>query len=77
MNTLIITEAELIIKGDATVQLRISAVLLRKPGRWDAPYASQGKYHQIKNADFMRHFTASISSNVTLFISFSKTLVAN
>ena len=39
MNTLIITEAELIIKGDATVQLRISAVLLRKPGRWDAPYA--------------------------------------
>lgn len=39
MNTLIITEAELIIKGDATVQLRISAVLLRKPGCWDAPYA--------------------------------------
>ena len=35
----IITEAELIIKGDATVQLRISAVLLRKPGRQDAPYA--------------------------------------
>ena len=39
MNTFIITEAELIIKGDATVQLRISAVMLRKPGRWDAPYA--------------------------------------
>ena len=39
MNTLIITEAELIIKGDATVQLRISAVLLRKTGRWDVPYA--------------------------------------
>ena len=31
----------------------------------------------LKNADFMRHSTASISSNVTLFISFSKTLVAN
>jgi hypothetical protein len=29
MNTLIITEAELIIKGDATVQLRISAVGMR------------------------------------------------
>ena len=39
MNTLIIAEAMLIIKGDATVQLRISAVLLRKPGRWDVPYA--------------------------------------
>ena len=39
MNTLIIAEAELIIKDDATVQLRISAVLLRKAGRWDAPYA--------------------------------------
>ena len=39
--------------------------------------SSQRKYHQIKNADFMRHSTASISSNVTLFISFSKTLVAN
>ena len=38
--------------------------------------SSQGKYHQIKNADFMRHSTASISSNVTLFMSFSKTLVA-
>ena len=41
MNTLIITEAVLIIKVDATVQLRISAVLLRKAGRWDAPYAIQ------------------------------------
>jgi hypothetical protein len=39
--------------------------------------SSQRKYHQIKNADFMRHSTASVSSNVTLFISFSKTLVAN
>lgn len=39
--------------------------------------SSQRKYHQIKNADFMRHSTASISSNVTLFMSFSKTLVAN
>ena len=39
--------------------------------------SSQGKYHQIKNADFTRHSTASISSNVALFISFSKTLVAN
>ena len=39
MNTLIITEAMLIIKGEATVQLRISAVLLRKAGRWDVPYA--------------------------------------
>lgn len=45
MNTLIITEAELIIKGDATVQLRISAVLLRKPGRWDAPYAIYVRLH--------------------------------
>ena len=46
----------------------------------DLPFysnSSQGKYHQIENADFMRHFTASVSSNVTLFISFSKTLVAN
>ena len=40
MNTLIITEAMLIIKGETTVQLRISAVLLRKAGRWDVPYAS-------------------------------------
>ena len=39
MNTLIITEAMLIIKGETTVQLRISAVLLRKAGRWDVPYA--------------------------------------
>jgi len=39
--------------------------------------SSQRKYHQIKNADLMQHSTASISSNVTLFISFSKTLVAN
>ena len=39
--------------------------------------SSKRKYHQIKNADFMRHSTASVSSNVTLFISFSKTLVAN
>ena len=39
--------------------------------------SSQRKYHQIKNADFMRHSTASVSSNVTLFILFSKTLVAN
>ncbi|WP_454971041.1 hypothetical protein, partial [Dorea sp.] len=28
-----------IIKGETTVQLRISAVLLRKAGRWDVPYA--------------------------------------
>lgn len=41
MNTLIIAEAELIIKDDATVQLRISAVLLRKAGRWDVPYAQK------------------------------------
>ena len=40
MNTLIITEAMLIIKGETTVQLRISAVLLRKAGRWDVPYAN-------------------------------------
>ena len=39
MNTLIITEAVLIIKEETTVQLRISAVLLRKAGRWDVPYA--------------------------------------
>ena len=39
--------------------------------------SSQRKYHQIKNADFMRCSTASISSNVTLFMLFSKTLVAN
>lgn len=39
--------------------------------------SSQRKYQQIKNADFMQHSTASISSNVTLFMSFSKTLVAN
>ena len=41
MNTLIIAEAELIIKDDATVQLRILAVLLRKAGRWYVPYASR------------------------------------
>ena len=41
MNTLIIIEAVLIIKGETTVQLRISAVLLRKAGRWDVPYAIQ------------------------------------
>lgn len=40
MNTLIIIEAVLIIKGETTVQLRISAVLLRKAGRWDVPYAA-------------------------------------
>ena len=39
--------------------------------------SSPWKYHQIENADFMRHSTASISLNVTLFMSFSKTLVAN
>ena len=39
MNTLIIAEAELIIKDDATAQLRISTVLLRKACRWDVPYA--------------------------------------
>ena len=43
MNTLIITEAMLIIKGETTVQLRISAVLLRKAGRWDVPYARYKK----------------------------------
>lgn len=46
----------------------------------DLPFysnSSQRKYQQIKNADFMQHSTASISSNVTLFMSFSKTLVAN
>lgn len=36
----IITETVLIIKGETTVQLRISAVLLRKAGRWDVPYAA-------------------------------------
>lgn len=49
MNTLIITEAELIIKGDATVQLRISAVLLRKPGRWDATYAAMAHIQKIEH----------------------------
>lgn len=46
----------------------------------DLPFysnSSQWKYYQIKNADFMWHSTASVSSYVTLFISFSKTLVAN
>lgn len=42
--------------------------------------SSQRKYHQIKNADFMRHSTASVSSNVTLFHivfkNFSSKLVA-
>ena len=46
MNTLIIAEAELIIKDDATAQLRISAVLLRKAGRWDVPYAKKQKSSQ-------------------------------
>ena len=44
MNTLIITEAVLIIKGEVTVQLCISAVLLRKAGRWDVPYANEKKH---------------------------------
>ena len=44
MNTLIITEAMLIIKGETTVQLRISAVLLRKAGRWNVPYAVYPSY---------------------------------
>ena len=46
MNTLIITEAMLIIKGETTVQLRISAVLLRKAGRWDVPYAIERKLNK-------------------------------
>ena len=45
MNTLIIIEAVLIIKGETTVQLRISAVLLRKAGRWDVPYAVPYKHY--------------------------------
>lgn len=44
MNTLIITEDKLIIKDDATVQLRILAVLLRKDGRWDVPYAARKNF---------------------------------
>lgn len=48
MNTLIITDAVLIIKGETTVQLRISAVLLRKAGRWDVPYANIYKNEGIK-----------------------------
>ena len=47
MNTLIITEAVLIIKVDATVQLRISAVLLRKVGRWNVPYARKIAFSNI------------------------------
>lgn len=47
MNTLIIAEAELIIKDDATAQLRISAVLLRKAGRLDVPYALKLRREKI------------------------------
>ena len=50
MNTLIITEAMLIIKGETTVQLRISAVLLRKAGRWDVPYAQYNQIMDIEEA---------------------------
>jgi len=69
--------------------LKTKLINQRFPSFWGFPHdkdlwiyvnysnSSQGKYHQIKNADFMRHSTASISSNVTLFISFLKTLVAN
>lgn len=53
MNTLIITEAMLIIKGETTVQLRISAVLLRKAGRWDVPYAHYEE-HGIDTSLFMK-----------------------
>ena len=48
MNTLIIIEAVLIIKGETTVQLRISAVLLRKAGRWDVPYADAKAVYHVK-----------------------------
>lgn len=47
MNTLIIAEAELIIKDDATAQLRISAVLLRKAGRLDVPYTLKLRREKI------------------------------
>lgn len=47
MNILIIAEAELIIKDDATAQLRISAVLLRKAGRLDVPYTLKLRREKI------------------------------
>ena len=47
MNTLIIAEAELIIKDDATAQLRISAVLLRKAGCLDVPYTLKLRSEKI------------------------------
>ena len=47
MNTLIIAEAELIIKDDATAQLRISAVCSRKAGRLDVPYALKLRREKI------------------------------
>lgn len=47
MNILIIAEAELIIKDDATAQLRISAVLLRKADRLDVPYTLKLRREKI------------------------------
>ena len=73
MNTLIITEAVLIIKGETTVQLRISAVLLRKAGRWDVPYAiNQGyevfcTYSNEMLSDFGRH-ELTIKEYETIFL---------
>ena len=71
MNTLIIAEAELIIKDDATVQLRISAVLLRKAGRWDVPYAKA--WVAVKNYgkekygdDFKVHFGTGLINQEAL-----------
>lgn len=49
MNTLIIAETVLIIKDDATVQLRISAVLLRKLGRLDVPYALAFDWYDVQS----------------------------
>lgn len=64
MNTLIIAEAELINKDDATVQLRISAVLLRKAGCWDVPYAISIKKFSMKSDSFGSEKTTNVFENI-------------
>ena len=71
MNTLIIAEAVLIIKDEATAQLRISAVLLRKAGRWNMPYAEfgVGVRNQMIKAPFMK---LAYSESEAFYITFNK-----
>lgn len=51
MNTSIIQEVVCIRKEMSTVQLRISAVLLRKTGRWTTLYADGFAYYTLTGKD--------------------------